>query len=536
MSDGLERNTRTVMLLTTLSRITGLIRDGVFSRLLGTYIEKSWFDFAFLIPNAFRRLFGEGALSAAFLPTYQRVTAEDKRMAAALAGGVLGALAVGLGAIVVLGESVLFLVSAASGHEDPSLFLLMLTLPYIPLVCIVAIVGAMLHVHGKFGPTAATPLILNGCIITATLIGWKMFDTTTPNDRLAITAMAAGSVIVAGFFQVAWSLWALRGKATMLLDVRGALQPLSEVFRRAAPMILGLGVLQINTLIDGLIASWPALVDDPTVFGHEYPLNEHAMAVISYSQRLYQFPLGVFGLAVATVIYPLLTGLAGNPGRFTTTVRRGVRLVLFISIPASVGLLLVREPLTRVILQGGAFTEADTAKVSFVLIGYAASIWAYMLIQILTRAFYARDEVMTPVRIAMAMVSLNLVLNLTLIWTPLGVAGLAWSTAICAAIQAVLLIVILRKRGVAPVNREVWSTLGRILIATAIMAACVWGLSLVWPARESMFGSIVRLMGLTATGGLVILVVASAMRMHEWRWVIGHASGLDGDASTMDDH
>jgi putative peptidoglycan lipid II flippase len=526
MSDGLERNTRTVMLLTIVSRITGLIRDGVFSRLLGTSIEKSWFDFAFLIPNAFRRLFGEGALSAAFLPTYQRVSAEDRRVAAALAGGVIGALAVGLGAIVVLGESVLFLVSASTGHEDPSLFLLMLTLPYIPLVCIVAIIGAMLHVHGRFGPTAAAPLILNGCIIATTLVGWTLFTTSTAEDRLAVTSMAAGSVVVAGFLQVAWSLWALRGKASMMLDIPGATRPFMEVFRRAAPMILGLGVLQINTLIDGLIASWPAIVDDPTVFGHAYPLSEHAMAVITYSQRLYQFPLGVFGLAVATVIYPLLTSLAAEPGRFTSTVRRGVRLVLFISIPASVGLLIVREPLTRVILQGGAFTEADTSKVSFVLIGYAASIWAYMMIQILTRAFYARDEVMTPVRVSMAMVSLNLILNLTLIWTPLGVAGLAWSTAICAAIQAVLLLAVLRRRGVAPVNAEVWSTLGRTLLATAIMAGCVWGLSVAWPARETLGGAIVRLIGLTATGGLVMLVAASALRMHEWRWVIGQSGSL----------
>ncbi len=527
MSDGLERNTRTIMLLTTISRVTGLIRDGVFSRLLGTYVEKSWFDFAFLIPNAFRRLFGEGALSAAFLPTYQRLSAADARTAAALAGGVLGALAVGLGAIVVLGEAVMFLMSASTGHDDPSIFLLMLTLPYIPLVCVVAIIGAMLHVHGRFGPTAATPLILNGCIITATLIGWRLFDTSTPDDRLAITVMAAGSVIVAGFLQVAWSLWALRGKATVLLDVRGAAKPFIEVFRRAAPMILGLGVLQINTLFDGLIASWPAIVDDPTVFGYQYPLNEHSMAVITYSQRLYQFPLGVFGLAVATVIYPLLTSLASHPERFTAMVRRGVRLVLFISIPASAGLLLVREPLTKVILQGGAFTELDTSRVAFVLIGYAASIWAYMLIQILTRAFYARDEVMTPVRISMAMVSLNLVLNLTLIWTPLGVAGLAWSTAICAALQAVLLTAILRSRGVTPVNREVWSTLWRVLLATAVMAACVWGLSYVWTARASLLGSIGRLIGLTATGGLVILIASWAMRMHEWRWVLGHASEID---------
>jgi putative peptidoglycan lipid II flippase len=153
MADGLERNTRTVMLLTALSRFTGLLRDATFSRVLGTSTAMSAFGFAFLIPNLFRRLFGEGALSAAFLPTYQRLAERDERQAAALAGGMLGVLAIGLGMVVVLGEAVLFLVSATYDHENMAVWLMMLTLPYTPLVCMVAIIGAMLHVRGRFGPS-----------------------------------------------------------------------------------------------------------------------------------------------------------------------------------------------------------------------------------------------------------------------------------------------------------------------------------------------------------------------------------------------
>jgi putative peptidoglycan lipid II flippase len=519
MADGLERNTRTVMLFTALSRVTGLLRDATFSRVLGTSTAMSAFGFAFLIPNLFRRLFGEGALSAAFLPTYQRLVERDEKQAAALAGGMLGVLAVGLGMVVVLGESVLFLVSATYDHENMAVWLMMLTLPYTPLVCMVAIIGAMLHVRGRFGPTASVPLVLNGCLIAAALLGWWFIGADTDRDRLLVTAIMSGTVVLAGVLQVGWSLLAMRGVAKLEFDFAAARDPLREIFRRAGPMILGLGVLQLNTLLDGIIASVP-LWTDGQVLGYTYPLDDHSLAVLQFAQRLYQFPLGVFGIAIATVIYPLLTKCAAEPVPFLSTVRRGVRLVLFISVPAGVGLILVREPLTAVVLQGGAFDAADTSRVAFVLLGYATCIWAYMLSQILTRAFYARDEVRTPVRIAMAMVTLNLILNLTLIW-PLREAGLAWSTALCAVIQSVLMAVILHRRGVPIFNDVVLGTLVRVVIAAAIMAACIGAVLWAWPASPSWWGELARLAVLTLVGGIVMSVFAITLRMPELRWVFG---------------
>ena len=523
MTDGLERNTRTVMVLTAISRVAGLARDATVSRLLGTGDAMGAFWLAFLIPNLFRRLFGEGALSSAFLPAYQRLVDEDPRRAAALAGGLIGGLAVVLGAIVVLGEAVLFLASSALDHTSPAIWLTMAMLPYMPLVCLVAIVGAMLHVHGRFGPTAAAPLILNGCLIAAALLGWWWVGTGELDARLWVVSMMAGSVVLAGCMQLAWSLLALRGQADMRLDLAAAALPLRKVIRRAGPMILGLGVLQINTLFDGLIASWPLLVGD-TIAGRPYPLDTEAMAVISFAHRLYQFPLGVFGIAVATAIYPLLARQGGNAAAFGETVRRGIRLVLFIGVPAGIGLMVVRGPLTTVILQGGNFDVQDTDRVAFVLLGYAASVWAYALVQVLTRAFYARDDVMTPVRIALAVVGLNLLLNVTLIWTPLREAGLAWSTSICAAIQAVVMLSVLHRRGISVLGGGVRRAAVQIVVLAAIMAAGLWGVGGLFGHETEWSHALVELLVLVIVGVVLYGGGAKAMRMPELRWLLGRGS------------
>ena len=222
-------------------------------------------------------------------------------------------------------------------------------------------------------------------------------------------------------------------------------------------MIIGLGVLQLNTFFDGLIASYPATIGH-TIFGYDYPLDEGAMAAVSFAQRLYQFPLGVFGIAVATAIFPLLSKQVNDPEAFGSTVRRGLRLVVFIGLPASIGLMLVRQPLTAVILQGGEFTADDTARVGRVLLGYAPAIWAYSMTHVLTRALYAHGDAKKAMKVAVSMVALNVLLNCTLIWTPLKEAGLAWSTAFCAVLQAILLSGVVGRYGITVVDRAVASS------------------------------------------------------------------------------
>ncbi|MEE2719889.1 MAG: murein biosynthesis integral membrane protein MurJ [Planctomycetota bacterium] len=520
MPDRIESNARTVMVLTAFSRITGLVRDGVLSRVLGANQLTSAFWFAFLVPNLFRRLFGEGALTAAFLPVYAKLRDRDPDRAAQLATMVIASLMIGLGGVVVLGEGILFLISAMRNHDDIAIQLMMITLPYMPLVCLVAILGAMLQVMGRFGPPAAAPILLNGAIIVAvTTMAWTTVD--DERARLLSVVGAAVAMVAAGLLQAVWMLWSLRGRAGWNWNPESAMKPLKQVWRASLPMILGLGVLQLNTFFDGLIASYPAVMGTTDFLGATYPLDDGAMTIISYAQRLYQFPLGVFAISVATAIYPVLARQADDDVPFADTIRRGLRLVLFIGVPASVGLALVREPLAACILQGGEFTANDAHRVAAVLLGYATAVWAYSMNQVFTRSCYARMDMMTPVRIAMGVVVLNLVLNLGLIWTPLGETALAWSTAICAVLQCLLLLRATGRHVSRPVDATVRTTAGRVIGLSVVMGAAVLWSSTWFEPSPGILGSIVELAVMVVVGGGVYAAGARILRMPELRWSLG---------------
>jgi putative peptidoglycan lipid II flippase len=403
--------------------------------------------------------------------------------------------------------------------------LLMTMLPYAPLVCLTALLGAMLQSHHRFGPTAAAPILLNLLLVAASIsAAWL----DPAGDGMGIR-LAAAAVLLAGVLQVGWSLLVLRRVAPLRpgRPSAEASKAARGVARTALPMILGLGVLQVNGLVDGLIASWPTLVG-PTILGTPYPLAEGSMAQLSWAQRLYEFPLGVFGIAVATAIFPALSRLASEPAAFAETLRRGVRLVLFIGLPASAGLMLVAEPLAAVVLQGRAFTAENTAVTAWILLGYAPAVWAYSLNQVLVRAFYARRDAMTPVRVAVTLVALNLVLNLTLIWTPLGIAGLAWSTSICALVQAATLGVLLTRRlGATLFDAAVRRSLRRSFALTAAMAVAVGGTLALLPDGASWSEQALRLAACVAVGGVVVLAGATRLGMPELRWSLGRGEAGD---------
>jgi putative peptidoglycan lipid II flippase len=354
-------------------------------------------------------------------------------------------------------------------------------------------------------------------------------DVVHDEQRIAHVGLVASSVILAGVIQVSWALWALHraGQKWWVRKYTAARQPMRLVLHRLGPMILGLGVLQLNTFFDGVIASYPTTVGN-TIFGVPYPLEEGAMAAISYAQRLYQFPLGVFGIAIATAIFPLLARQSDSLEDFAATLRRGLRLVIYIGLPASVGLMLVREPLTAVILQGGDFSASDTERVAFVLLGYAPAVWAYSMIHVLTRAFYARGDSRTPVAIAVGVVALNVLLNCTLIWTPLREAGLAWSTSICSFVQAILLTLVIRRQSIRPIAREVVMSWGKTIAATLVMAAVVWVTAWLFTNQpKSWSEQLVELAVLVTAGGAAYVIASLALRMPEMWWALGSARRPD---------
>ncbi|MSR45070.1 MAG: murein biosynthesis integral membrane protein MurJ [Phycisphaerales bacterium] len=529
MSKSFETHARTLSVLTFLSRVTGLARDAALSRVFGVGAVTDAFTFGFMVPNLFRRLFGEGALSSSFLPVYARLQQSDPASARALARLVLCRLVVLLGAICLVGEVILWMVWPAADQPSATLAarLVCIMLPYMPLVCFVAMTGAVLQVHHRFGPPAAAPIILNLFIVLTSaglapsVVRWIGMETLDGESHITIVA---ASVVVAGIVQCAWSAWALRG-----LDLRtGEVSPVARqsfkaVIQQVIPMALGLGVLQVNTFVDALIASYPTLVG-PTILGIAYPLAEGSMGSLAFAQRLYEFPLGVFGISIATAIFPQLSREATDLPAFRASIARALRMVAFIGLPASVGLIMLRTPLTAAVFQGGDFTTDDTARVATILLAFAPAIWAYSANHLLTRAFYARGESMTPVKISLAMVVLNFLLNVTLIWTPLGTAGLALSTSFCAVVQMVWMLRVLTQRVGPLVDEEVRRSWMRSAAMSVTMAVVLALAMLVTPVDTSWWTMVWVLLTLTAVGAAVVFAVARLLRMPELGWSLGRGA------------
>ncbi len=507
--------------MTLLSRLGGLLRDILVMRLFGATALGSAFQAGFQTPNLFRRLFGEGALSAAFIPEYTRLSKADPAMADRLATLTLTLLLAATSALMVLIEIALLIVlwvAPADPERVVSLTLVMVMLPFMPLICAAAILSGMLQVHGKFGPAASGPLTLNAFIVA--VAGFHML-TGRAGDFDAAVAIGLATVL-SGITQCLWFARLLRGHVRWPRDFSGVREPAVRMFKRFLPVLIGLGTLQINTFLDTLIAMWPNWVG-PTMLGHAYPLDPASNAILASAQRPYQFPLGVFGIAVATAIFPLLSRDADDPTQFEATLRRGLRLSFFIGLPATVGLMLVSQDLIASFFSGGgkgSFSASDVERAASALRGFALAIWAYSLNHVLTRAFYAKGDTVTPMRISIAMVVINLGLNLTLIWS-LREAGLAWATSISAIIQCVVLTTMLRRKLPAPpIDASVLGGFVRVALITALMAGAVVLVERFAPAPTHYTKHVVRLATCTLVGGGSFLLLAKLLRVPELPWLL----------------
>ncbi len=523
---------RVVAGLTLVSRTGGLFRDMATARVLGDTAVGSAFGFAFLIPNLFRRLFGEGALSAAFIPIYTELHRDEAEKAPRFASLTVLFLTILTMAITVVGEVVLLGVlvwTPENPDRDLAIRLSMILLPYMPLVCVTALMGGMLQVHGRFAPAAGASIILNVIIIAGAIAAAALrVDTVIASYVLAAAALASG------FGQLAWCLWALRRFVRWTRVFGGVQDSARLMIKRFLPGALGLGALQLNTMMDGLIASWPILVG-PTILGVLYPLDESSNAVLSYTQRLYQFPLGVFGIAIATAIFPALSRASSDAPLFAAMIRRGIRLSLFIGLPASMGLMIVRRDLCAVVFEGGNFSAEGVGRSAFILLGYAGAVWAYSVNHTLVRGFYAQGDTRTPVKISIATVALNLAGNLTLIWIPgVGEAGLAWSTAISSTAQCVMLGATLRSRmpGRRLLLREDGAAIARIAAAALGMAVPTALAAWLIPIDGTWAGRLVRLAACLAVGMAAYGGLALALRAPELRWLLSRRAGpADGGVS-----
>ncbi|MCC6425419.1 MAG: murein biosynthesis integral membrane protein MurJ [Phycisphaerales bacterium] len=528
--------------MTLLSRLGGLARDVLIGRIFGDTALGSAFSAGFTIPNLFRRLFGEGALSAAFIPEYAKAQREGREEADRFSSLTLVRLGIATGLLTAVAEIVLFaalVLLPPDPDRQMSIRLIIIMLPFMPFICGTAILGGMLQVHGKFGPAASGPLVLNGFIIAVGL--WHLLRGEAGSPAVAYALGIATTV--SGITQAATFAWLLRRHASWRADRQLARERVHRMWVTMIPVLIGLGTLQLNTFIDQLIAMWPIWVG-PTVFGHPYPLDESSNIIIAAAQRLYQFPLGVFGIAVATAVFPLLSRHAADGERFADTLQRGLRISFYIGLPASAGLMLLNHDVVAALYASGrasvdgaapthgGFSDAGVARAAAVLAGFAPGVWAYSVNHVFARAFYARGDTRTPMRIAIGMVALNLALNLTLIWF-LREAGLAWSTSICAAIQACILGRFCHTRlHAGSLNRDVLMGLARIVVATGIMAGVVWAVLWMMPAPQRWLDYVLRAGAGSIVGVAVYAGASLALRTPELRWLAHRPKGPGITAET----
>ena len=442
-----------------------MLRDMAFAHFFGAgWLMTAW-SVGFKIPNLSRRLFGEGAASASFIPVYSEELHNDPEQARRLANTVVTVLLVILAAIVLIGEGLLWSYYCFfETRTGPRLGLVLcsIMLPYMIFICMVAILAGILNVHRHFATPAAAPIVLNIILIASlALTGWVL--KIAPQQQVFFIA---ATVLIAGLAQVAIQIPPLRASG---VSIRPAWDIYSKAFRKIGilmvPMIMGLAVTQMNTLADDIVAL--CFMDEKG-----YPLSYGAVSYLYYAQRLYQFPLGVLGISLATAIYPVMTSDAARKdlAALTKTIARGINTAVFVAIPATAGMFLVGRPLVSAVFEHGQFKNDDTPVVAWTLSFYAIGLCGYFLQQITTRAFYSMQDSKTPAISAVCAVAANVVLNLTLIWS-LGTGGLAAATAMCSYLQVAILLTVLRRKLGRSILDGLPITLTKTLAATAFMWA-----------------------------------------------------------------
>jgi putative peptidoglycan lipid II flippase len=510
-------------------RVLGMVRDVVTANLLG--MSGGVMDalaIALRIPNSFRRLFGEGALAVSYLPVVTTQLEHDRHRAWQLVSVALSLLAVVLTAIVLLAEGVLGVAWLVWG-DLPGVGLLLglvaVLLPYMVLICLAAQVAATLQALTHFSTPAWAPSLLNVCWLLA---AWLV----APHFAQSQTAQAyviAVAVLVSGVLQLGVQLPVLHALGFRFdYNWPAARSSVGLILRTMIPMTLGLAVTQINSLIDSLIA-WGL---SASAAGPEsiawlggavcYPMQPGAVAAIYYGERLYQFPLGILGLAVATAIFPLLSRHAakGDYRQLGADLTLGLRLVVFLGIPAGLGLILLAEPITRLLFEHGRFSVEDTARTARMIACYSSGVWAYCAMPVVVRGYYALGDRTTPVRVAWAMVGLNLAMNLLLIW-PLAEAGLAVATSLAASVQVLALVALFSRRKSPLGWRALGATTARTLLATLVMMATGYVVLEHLPPAAGLVPELLRVLVPLGASVAAFLAVYAAIGWRDLRVLLG---------------
>jgi putative peptidoglycan lipid II flippase len=450
------------------SRVLGLAREQIFAALFGGGRDMDAFTIAFRIPNLLRDLFAEGALSTAFVTVFTRTaTLENDAAAWRLANKVATLAALTLSAITVLGiVSAPWLVAAlAPGFDAPkaqlTVTLTRIMYPFILLVSLAALVMGMLNARNVFGiPAMASSFFNLGSIVAGVALGYGLDPHFGPR---AILGLAIGTLI-GGAMQLAVQLPALRRTGYVFhADFHWRDGGVRAILRLMGPSVIAASTTQVNVLVNSVFAS--DLGDGPTFW-------------LTVAFRLMQLPLGVFGVALGTVALPLLSRMAasGNTPAFRSELARGMRLAILMTIPASIGLMVLAEPIISVLYRHGRFGAYETGEAAGALRFYAIGLCGYAALKVLVNAFYALDRRKTPMVVSFIAVALNLVLNWIftrdLHW---GHRGLAFSTACVATSNFLILYALMRSHLGRLESRAMLTLLSKLAVASAVLLAIAWG-------------------------------------------------------------
>lgn len=532
-----------VSIAVMFSRVLGLVREMVFSRLFGAGFLYDAFLVGFRIPNLLRDLFAEGALSAAFVKVFTDYQLKsNEKEAWRLASLVFNGLAVVLGIVCVLGiflSPYIVKIITYNYLGDPNYYypvekaqlattLMQIMFPFILLVALAALAMGVLNTKGKFGIPASASTAFNVTSIIFGLAfayylsggGWEKSDNKLliPSEaaQWAIIGMSIGTVIGGAFqflIQVP-SLWKIGFRFNLKLSFKD--EGVKRIMRLMAPAIIGTGAIQIKVLVDTMVA---AGIDGGASW-------------LSYAFRLMQFPIGVFGVAIGTASIPMLSRLASEENfvKFRNTLSDSLKLVFLLTVPSACGLIVLGEPIIRLIFEGGKFDAMDTNMTAWALAAYSIGLAAYSAIKIISPAFYAVDDAKTPMYVSVASIAVHVVTSFgmmkllsTVGVTPerpngFGHVGVALATSAVALLNFFALTFLMRRKIKRLNGREIFVALTKVIIASAVMSAVCWFSYRVLHQQFSGSSLIYRMIEAfvpIGLGGIAFIIMAKLLKINE---------------------
>lgn len=469
------------------SRVLGFARDILIAAILGTGPVADAFFVALRLPNLFRRLFGEGAFNAAFVPSISTILHQDGIEAAAgFAEEATAVMIFWLGGITVLGEIfmpwILYVLAPgfATNHGKFALAVVLtrIMFPYLFFVCLTALFSGVLNAMGRFAAAAAAPVLFN----VFSIVFMLAFSRYAPNPGYAL----AWGVTVSGVAQLILLVVAMRRAGMRITVPRPKLTPrMRSLFRRMAPGLVGAGVTQLNVSIDIIIGTL---------------LPAGSVSVLYYADRVNQLPLGVIGTAAGTALLPAITRHIAlrDEGAAVASLNRALESVLMLTLPAAIGLMVAARPVMDVLFVRGAFSLHTATLAGNSLAAFALGLPVFALVKILTPGFFARGDTMTPLKIGVAAVLLNLCLNL-IFMHPLKAVGPALATSLSSAFNAAWLIALLSRRGHFRLDAPARRRVPLILLAGLVMALALGAVEYLLPAGKT---SIPEFLLLVLVGGV----------------------------------